>query len=490
MRYPSPFQTAVAAPHPPAHTAVPPAPLWIHVGSEGGGTLVPPEMSQRIRGDRVADIAYLRMTARDLPSNPAANEARSRSGRPKLLFLAQTLPYPPDGGVQIRTYNVLRLLAREFDVTALCFYRSGLVPTAARVAASVAHLRKMVELEEFPIPQEHNRWRLLRDHVKSVAIRRAYTVTAYESAAYRKRLTELLATRQFDLVHVDSLDLSGYLPALGELPVVCVHHNVESALLRSRAKTFATPVRFYLNHQADLIEREERRFLPGVRLNIAVSGDDAAALTRLVPAAQVVVVPNGVDTNTFSPADTPDANGLVFVGGHSWQPNRDAMSYFSNEILPLLRELGTDPPVTWVGSATPKAMKEYAEKYRVHLTGYVADIRPFVNQAACYIAPLRAGGGTRLKILDAWAMGKAVVSTTVGCEGLEARDGENILIRDSPGAFAAAVKEILDDASLRQTIALGARETAERLYDWEVIGRTMIQHYHSLLPPPPPTSAA
>ena len=421
-------------------------------------------------------------------SSPSASRGHqaSTAPRPKLLFLCQTLPYPPDGGVQIRTYNVLRLLAREFDVTALAFYRTGLVPTAARLASSVSHLRQMVEIEEFPIPQEHSRWRLLRDHLASIATQRAYTVTAYESAAYRKRLKQLLATRHFDLVHVDSLDLSGYLPLLEDLPVVCVHHNVESSLLRSRSETFGQPVRSYLRLQADLTEREERRFLPLVQLNVAVSVDDAKALRRLAPGAKVVVVPNGVDTATFTPGDDPDADGLVFVGGHSWQPNRDAMAYFCQEILPVLRDLGADPIVTWVGSASVEAKKEYAEKYRVHLTGYVDDIRTFVHHAACYIAPLRAGGGTRLKILDAWAMGKAVVSTSVGCEGLEARDGDNILIRDTPQNFAAAVKSLLDDIHLRRTIARGARETAERLYDWEVIGRDMIKHYRSVLSSPAP----
>ena len=423
------------------------------------------------------------------PAPPTESaSARVNKRRPKLLFLAQTLPYPPDGGVQIRTYNVMRLLAREFDVTALCFYRTGLLPTPKRVADSVHKLRELANIQEFPIPQEHSKPRLLLDHARSVLTGRAYTVTAYESRAFRERLAGLLATTQFDIAHVDSLDLAGYLPLLQHLPVVCVHHNVESSLLRSRAETFSQPLRAYMQHQATLTEREERRCMPRLRLNVTVSTDDARQLEQLAPGSRFAVVPNGVDTAIFQPADPPDAKGLVFVGGHSWQPNRDAMSFFCQDILPVLRSLGTDPPITWVGSASEDAKREYTSKYRVNLTGYVDDIRPYVHAAACYIAPLRAGGGTRLKILDAWAMGKAVVSTSVGCEGLEARDGENILIRDTPEEFAAAIKALLEDVDLRRRIARGARETAERLYDWEVIGRDMIGHYRSILSTPATTA--
>lgn len=421
------------------------------------------------------------------PSTAARTSPSRQTGhpgaRPRLLFLAQTLPFPPDGGVQIRTYNVLRLLAREFDVTALCFYRKGLAMTADRVRDSVRELGRIAHVEEFPIPQEHSRGRMLLDHARSALSRRVYTVGAYSSAHFRQRLETLLRTERFDLVHMDSLDLAGYLPLLHDIPVVCVHHNVESALLRSRANTFGALRRWYLRLQARLMEKEERRWLPRVALNVAVSADDAAGLRALAPTANVVVVPNGVDTSVFSPDFDLPTEGLVFVGGHSWQPNRDAMDFFCAEILPLLRAAGVDPTVTWVGSASDEARRAYAERHRVHLTGYVDDIRPFVLAASCYVAPLRAGGGTRLKILDGWAMGKAMVSTTVGCEGLDARDAENILVRDSPAAFAQSVGTILGDAALRRRLGEQARRTTETTYDWEVIGREMLAHYRALLTP-------
>jgi glycosyltransferase involved in cell wall biosynthesis len=172
---------------------------------------------------------------------------------------------------------------------------------------------------------------------------------------------------------------------------------------------------------------------------------------------------------------------LVFVGGYSWYPNRDAMAYFGKTILPLVRRRYPDLSVTWVGRAPDAVKRDFENLYGIRLTGYVDDVRPVVSGAACYVVPLRVGGGTRLKILDAWAMGKAVVSTSIGCEGLDARDGENILIRDTPESFAEAVDAVLKDDDLRTRLERNARATAESVYDWSVIGGPMLREYLHLL---------
>jgi glycosyltransferase involved in cell wall biosynthesis len=397
--------------------------------------------------------------------------------RPKLLFLCQTLPYPPDGGVAIRSFNVLRLLAARYDVTALCFYRRA---AAVDVDASLAALSRIVNrVEAFPIEQEYARGRLLIDHLRSVMLGRVYTVAAYESRAFRQRLSGLLQAEQFDVAHMDSLDLSAYLPLLARIPTVCVHHNVESALLRRRAATEPKlALHGYLRLQAWLMEREERRWCPRVALNVAVSEADRMEFERLAPSARVTVVPNGVDVTQFVPRGA-GTGGIVFVGGMTWFPNKDALQYFAREILPRVRAAGCQDNVTWVGRALPGASEAYGA-LGVNLTGYVDDIRPYVGSAACYVVPLRVGGGTRLKILDAWAMGKAVVSTPIGCEGLDARDGWNILIRDDPQEFADAVRIVLTDPALRATLGANARLTAERVYSWDVIGEAMYGDYESV----------
>jgi glycosyltransferase involved in cell wall biosynthesis len=396
--------------------------------------------------------------------------------RPRLLFLAQVLPFPPDGGVAIRTYNILRLLAREYEVTALCFYRRA---TVRDVDASVRALSAFARVTAFPILEERSAITLASNHLRSVLGRRVYTVFAYEHPEFRARLRREVRDGGFDLVHVDSLDLSGYLGELGTLPTICVHHNVESALLRRRAGLATKRVTAaYLRHQAALMQREEREWCPRLPLNVAVSDDDRAQLERLAPGARVIVVPNGVDTDAFRPAEVPQ-QGIVFVGGMTWFPNRDALEYFAAEIQPLLARDGEAPRVTWVGRATEGATAKY-RAVGIELTGYVDDIRPYVDAAACYVVPLRVGGGTRLKVLDAWAMGKAVVSTSVGCEGLDARDGWNILIRDDPKGFADAARRVLDDPELRSTLGRNARATVEDRYAWSVIGSRFLPEYEAV----------
>lgn len=408
------------------------------------------------------------------------------SARRRLLFLSQVLPYPPDGGVRIRAYHVLRLLAAEYDVTALCFYRTGSQARPWEGRPEADELRERARgaveqagahaVEAFRIPQEYHKTRLLWDHLRSVASRRAYTFYVFESGEFRRRLEQVLSEETFDLIYVGSLVLSAYLPdVLGRgVPVVCDHHNVESTLLRSRAERAGGTARGrYLRYQASLVEREEREWCGRVDLNFTVSPSDRDLIVQRAPRARITVVPNGVDTATFRPVYS-GGSGLIFVGGYTWFPNRDGMEHFAARVLTRLRERIGSVPVRWVGRAPADVIERFGSEFGIEMTGYVEDIRPYVEKAGCYIVPLRVGGGTRLKILDAWAMGKAVVSTSKGCEGLDARDGENILIRDADEAFASAVAQVLGDEELRRRLGHAARRTAEEVYDWESVGRTML----------------
>ena len=405
--------------------------------------------------------------------------------RPRLLFLSQTLPFPPDGGVHIRAFNLLRLLAARFDVTALCFFRRSARATREEVEQVAEALRShagLASVEAFPIPQEYSRIRLLWDHARSAATGKVYTFFTHESTEYRRSLECLLRETVFELIHVDSLDLSFYLRMLPSLPVICDHHNVESALLERRSRQESTSLRrMYVAHQARLMLREERRWCPKVSLNLTVSQEDESALQQRACGAAVLVVPNGVDTGDFEPAYGGD-DGIVFVGGYTWFPNRDGMEYFAKQILPMIREKDPTAEIRWVGRAPEDVILSYRNDFGIEMTGYVRDIRPHVTPAACFIVPLRVGGGTRLKILDAWAMGKAIVSTSQGCEGLDCVDGENILIRDSPKAFSDAVIQVLSDPELRVRLGRAGRETAEAKYDWERIGVQMLAAYDALLP--------
>lgn len=404
------------------------------------------------------------------PTHAPLALVRETTVRPRLLLLAQTLPFPPDGGVHIRIYNVLKLLAEDYDVTLLCFTRRAERDAVGSVGAGIAGLRRYAKVQAFPIPQEHSRLRLLWDHLRSLATGRAYVWYSYQSADFTQAVREAQAEQPFDLVQLDSLDLACYLPEVAPQPVVCVHHNVESALLVQRARKEPNRLkRWYIARQARQMEALEREWCERVSLNVAVSDADRAELQRAAPTARFATVPNGVDLETFSPMPGRD-DGIVSTGGLNWFPNADALDHFCTDILPRIRDEMPCVSVCWVGrSDEDEAARRWVES-RVDLPGHVADIRPYVHDAGVFVVPLRIGGGTRLKILDAWAMGKAVVSTSVGCSGLDAIDGHNILIRDDPAKFAQAVTGVLRDRSQRRALGAAGRRTVEETYSWTVIG--------------------
>ena len=397
-----------------------------------------------------------------------------------LLFLSHRLPYPPHNGAAIRTYNILKLLSRHYAITALCFDRDDPATRAIPLSQRLGALAPYAEIEVFPIPQETNGLRMGWDHVRSLVTGRAYTYYVHASRRFTARLRHHLARTRFDIVHVDSLDLLHFVPLIQHLPTVCTHHNVESALLDRRARAEKSWIRrTYMGHQARLLEREERQLMGLMTLNVAVSEADAAGLEKLVPGLKTAVIPNGVDVESFQPGGG-ETEGCVFVGGTSWFPNRDGLEWFAAEILPELDRRQWNSHVTWVGRATGEEQERYNAMPGLRLTGYVEDIRPYVQSAACFIVPLRVGGGTRLKVLDAWAMGKAVVTTRLGSEGLDARHGENVLFAETPGEFSDAIIQVLRNADLRRRLEAGARETAVRLYSWEGMGQRMAELYEEV----------
>lgn len=399
--------------------------------------------------------------------------------RPRLLFLCQTLPYPPDGGVWIRTYHVLRLLARAFDITALCFERATSAGSTNDRTAAHEALGQFADVDVFSIPQKHSRVRFLWDHLRSVGCARVYTAYLYESRAFRARVWELLQSTKFDLVHADSLDLASYLRLTGNVPTVCVHHDVESNLLRRRANLERSWRRPYLRMQARFMEETERRWCGRLALNVMVSPHDATLLENLVPSARTSIVPNGVDLDEFQPVGS-GGDGVAYVGGTTPFPNLDALEFFGDEVLPHLRAKLPHLRIRWIGRAS-SAERARFQQSGVELTGYVDDVRPLMAEAACHIVPLRVGGGTRLKILNSWAMGKPVVATSIGCEGLDAEDGQNVLIRDDPRSFADAIVRLLADCELRESIGKAGRATVERLYSWDAIGDALIERYLAIV---------
>jgi hypothetical protein len=399
--------------------------------------------------------------------------------RPRLLYLGHTLPFPPDRGAALRSYHVLRELAGRYEVDALLFRHHG-DPTRMPLDDRIRHLKQFGRIEAFRIPQEWNGLRLGLDRARSLLTRRSEARWQYDDRTYRRRVLELAFQRDPRIIHVDSMVLYSHLPLLTGRTVVVAHARPESEHLRQRAELSTGLSSSYLEWQADWMEKVEREWLGRVSANIVASEEDRSALLERAPRARVRVLPGAVDTRYYTPAGGT-GHGLAFVGGATGPASRDALEYFAGEILPRLRRASgvqALEPISWVGNAREGDRERYRER-GIDITGYVEDIRPIVRPAACYIVPRRkAGGGTR--ILQAWAMGKAVVSTSVGCHGLAVSDGVNILIRDDPDSFAQAVLAVLEDRGLRRRLGDEARKTVETQYSWERRGQELIELYREL----------
>lgn len=400
--------------------------------------------------------------------------------------MSQCLPFPPDSGVTNRTYHILQQLQREFDVTLVAFSRRNHQPHAPAREAATAALRKELfdVFDPVPISSEWSLTTKLRIHASSVLTGKPYTFFEYGNPTYGRELSAAVERASPDIVHIDSMDLYRWLPMLPAVPTACTHHNVESDLLRLRADHLPNrAASAYVSHQAHQVEKVERKLCPRFDVNIMTSRIDAERLKILAAGARTHVVPNGVDVGYFHPTpQEPVTPGrVIFLGPTYMFPNLDAVEFFLDAIWPIARKHCPEATLDLIGKSRPGDKARFESHSGVACHGYVPDIRPYFSKAECSVVPLRVGGGTRLKILDAWSMGKAIVSTSVGCEGLETVDGQNILIRDDPIDFAQAVVNVLRDSSLRERLGRAGRRTAEEIYAWPVVGQKLSALYKTLL---------
>ena len=285
--------------------------------------------------------------------------------------------------------------------------------------------------------------------------------------ALRAAVEQMFESGQVDVCIADFLHATANVPMHGPVPVVLFEHNVEWMIWKRLAEKESRPLRrALLEVEWRKMRRRERDACRLSRAVIAVSPSDAACL-----GAQQSI-PTGVDTSYFTANGTPESPAhLVFSGAMDWYPNEDAMLHFIAEILPAVRREVPNVTVTVVGRNPSDRLRDAGEAAGVHITGTVDDVRPYVDAGSVYIVPLRIGGGTRLKIFEALSMGKAVISTTIGAEGLPLVDGRHFVCADSPDDFARAVVALLRDPGLRKRLGNAGRELVRENYSWPSVAR-------------------
>jgi len=388
----------------------------------------------------------------------------------RILWLNPNLLLPLDKGGKLRTWHLLRQIASRHEVTYLSFAD----PRSSRDEHD--GMREVCRtLETVPRLDEGKQGLAFYAGVLArLPARLPYAIGKYRSREYARRLRHLLDLQPFDLVVCDFLVPAVNMPPRLPCASVVFTHNVEAEIWRRHAEAETRPLRRrLLESQWARMGRFEGRTLSRFNLVLAVSDADRCTIGRLYPdvKAPVRVVPTGVDTAYFLPSDheAVEPARLVFTGSMDWLPNEDAMLYFTREILPRIREAAPAVTVSIVGREPTARVKALAADAGIEVTGSVPDVRPWIRRAAVYVVPLRIGGGTRLKIFEAMAMGKAVVSTSVGAEGLPVSPDHDVLIADDPQAFASAVVALLNDTRRRERLERAARALMLARYDWSVV---------------------
>ncbi len=366
-------------------------------------------------------------------------------------------PFPPDSGSRIRIVQIVRALKRRHQLAIL-----SLETGDARTAASV-----------LGIP------------ITCYAVRTTRGLGPFNFDATTPRgLWKFAAEWRAEAVHLEKTFTAAAagLPRMSPpLPVIldegCVHH-VSYRRQAESANTVAAKTQALLRYWR--LKRFERQLAPVPYALIAVSEEEAALLRRLAPAARVVVAPNGVDTDVVHPS--PPGDAILFVGLMSYAPNRDAVRYFVKEILSRLSNSSGGPEFFVAGRDPGPEIEELARRDdRIRLLGFVPDLQPLYARAAVFVNPMRGGGGTRLKVLEAMAAGKAVVSTTIGAEGLAVTPGRDILLADAPATFAATIQDLLTDRKRASEIGEAGRELVESRYRWEHCLEPLEAVYEELL---------
>ncbi|HEY6360385.1 MAG TPA: glycosyltransferase family 4 protein [Vicinamibacterales bacterium] len=387
----------------------------------------------------------------------------------RILWVKMGGLWPCTTGGRVRSLQTISALAQRHQVTVITTHGpaddpEGLqrrlsrcrqvisVPYAAPKRGSASFAAALAQSWLSPDPVELWKWRV---------------------PAVRDRVRAILEGGSIDLCVADFLLAAANVPLGGPVPVVLFQHNVEYLIWKRLSELETSPWRRALfDIEWRKLRAREAEACRRADLTIAVSEDDRRRLAALAPGSRMSAIPTGVDTSYFvQNGFRPVPTRLVFGGSMDWHPNEDAVLYFADAILPRIRAEVPDVSLTVVGRNPSARLRELGERSGIFVTGTVEDVRPFIGEAAVYVVPLRAGGGTRLKIFEALAMSKAVVSTTVGAEGLGLETGRHFVAADEPQHFADEVVALLRNPEQRRMLGQAGRHLVERYYSWPMVAR-------------------
>ncbi|HEY7124773.1 MAG TPA: glycosyltransferase [Ktedonobacterales bacterium] len=382
-----------------------------------------------------------------------------------------SVPLPrPKSGAGARNYYLLKALARQHTVSLLAFLHKN----EEGVSDDLPLLEACAERMQLVARNESAK---RRQQVMQVLHGQSYWLNRFIAPEMQQALDGMLAREHYDAVLFESSLVAGYRVPPG-IKVIIDQHNLEHEILQRTYQQEGPSLRkWYNGREYRLVKQGELERCRGADLILVTSKRECLALRQALPQSRIEVVPNGVDIEAFSrdAAQPETAQQVIFTGTMDYYPNTQAALYFAQHCWPRIR--AQVPDATWqiIGRDPPPEVQRLAKLPGVTVTGWVPDMRQHLAGAAVAIAPLQIGGGTRLKILEALAMQRAVVSTSLGCEGLELEPGKHVLVADQPEAFAEAVIELLRRPELRQELGRNGRTLVEMAYSWERCGAALLE---------------
>lgn len=403
--------------------------------------------------------------------------------KPHILMLTPYLPYPPNSGGRSRTYNLIKHLRDDFWISLVCFGRPE------EKSFDLEPLRDLCDLtvvDRTPSPGAR------RAAWLSLTSPRPITARLYHSPEMERAIQHTLAHSTTRLVHVESFYMLPNLPLQIGVPVLLSEPAIEYVAWGRHAKV-AQPwvMRPGIWLEAQKMRLWEPRAWSEATVVGVMSEIDREIVRRATPGVKTVLAPNGVDVDFFrpDPGTRRDGHTVVYMGDYKYFPNADAVLYFAQEILPLVRERHGDVELVALGKdPTPELVALHDDPaFPVKVTGLVDDTRPYLQRSAIFVCPLRSGSGTRFKLLEALACGCPVISTTVGAEGLGAVDGEHMLLRDTPRAFAEAIIELLENPALGERLGRQGRAWVEENHAWTSSAARLREVYNQLIGHEDPT---
>jgi glycosyltransferase involved in cell wall biosynthesis len=384
---------------------------------------------------------------------------------PAALFLAPEAPYPLHGGGALRSASLLEYLIRHYDVHAIVFREPGSPDPATRFPTAVRNITVL----DLPANRRSFAARAIRNLDRAA---RRVPPLIDRFSGFDRQIAAAIAGRRYEIGIVEHFWCAPY---HNQIVTVCKRtildlHNIES-VLHMRCAEVESGVIGLVHRVFYKAARElEQRWIPGYSSVLATSHSDAALVRSIAPKCRVTMYPNAIPL-VPEPPHSPD-DSIVFSGNMEYHPNLDAVRYFAAEIWPILRE--RHPTLVWrLVGRNPDSVKPFTDDPRIQVVGSVADAVPELARSKIAVVPLRTGSGTRLKILEAWAAGIPVVSTSIGAEGLPGRDGEHLLLADSPAAFAGAVTRLLSCPELCRSFGMAGRLLVEKEFTWETAWKSL-----------------